>query len=419
MTGRTEPARTPGQLERPDASGERPLHVAIFLSEPSGGGAQRRTITLANELARRNVAVTLLLARECGPLRPLISDRIRVCVVGGPWAERWPVRWRRSWRVLASIPGLAAALREAPPDVLLSAANHVHRAVAVAHWRSGARVPLVMRLSNHLTRTAWSMRRAPRPLRLAATVLALRRASLLVAVSDAVADDVSRVARIPRAAIRVIHNPVVNGTIESLAAQDPQHPWLRPGEPPVVLGVARLVAQKDLPTLVRAFARVRRQRRVRLIILGGGRERARRRLQALARRLGVSADVHLPGFVPNPYAYMARSAVFVLSSAWEGLPGALIEAMACGCPVVSTDCPGGAAEILEGGRYGPLVPVGDDAKMAAAISEMLDRPTPATQLRQRAAAFSATRQVTAWVDVLREAAERTLAPQTPCHPSRT
>jgi glycosyltransferase involved in cell wall biosynthesis len=169
----------------------------------------------------------------------------------------------------------------------------------------------------------------------------------------------------------------------------------------VVLGAGRLHPQKDFPTLLRAFARVRAQRPARLVVLGSGKRAARRAaLLALAGRLGVGADVDLPGFAENPYAYMARAAVFALSSAWEGLPTALIEAMACGCPVVSTDCPSGPAEILEGGRYGELVPVGDDAALAAALLRALDAPPARAALRARAAQFSLEAAVERYLPVL-------------------
>jgi glycosyltransferase involved in cell wall biosynthesis len=155
-----------------------------------------------------------------------------------------------------------------------------------------------------------------------------------------------------------------------------------------------LKPQKDFPTLIRAFARVRQERPVRLLILGDVRNPEkdgayRDELQALPATLGVEADVSFAGFADNPFAYMRQAAAFVLSSAWEGLPTVLIEALACGCPVVSTQCPSGPAEILDNGRYGPLVPVGDDAALAAAINNVLDNPPPRKLLQDRANIFSA------------------------------
>jgi glycosyltransferase involved in cell wall biosynthesis len=227
-----------------------------------------------------------------------------------------------------------------------------------------------------------------------------REAEAILAVSNGVADDLAAVAALPRQAIRTIYNPVVTPDLQARASAPLDHPWFAPGAPPVLLGVGRLAAQKDFATLIRAFARVRARRPVRLMILGEGKKR--RELEELADSLGVRQDLALPGFEENPFAYMARAAVFVLSSAYEGLPGVLIQAMASGCPVVSTDCPSGPMEILEHGSYGPLVPVGDDIAMAEAIQTVLDAPPSQERLRVRAAEFSMDRAVEQHLEVLFE-----------------
>jgi glycosyltransferase involved in cell wall biosynthesis len=194
----------------------------------------------------------------------------------------------------------------------------------------------------------------------------------VVAVSRGAADDFARSSGFPRDRVEVVYNPVITPETAALAREAPDHPWLIPGQPPVILGVGRLTPQKDFPTLLRAFAEVRRRRAARLIILGEGEDRAN--LLALAGALGVVDDVALPGFQRNALSYMAHSAVFVLSSAWEGLPTVLIEALAAGTRVVSTDCPSGPREILQEGRLGALVPVGDSSALAGAILEALERP---------------------------------------------
>jgi glycosyltransferase involved in cell wall biosynthesis len=194
----------------------------------------------------------------------------------------------------------------------------------------------------------------------------------VVAVSRGAADDLARWSGIPRELVEVVYNPVITSNGLAAANQLPDHPWFGPGQPPVILGVGRLTPQKDFPTLIRAFSHVRRQRAARLLILGEGEERPA--LTALANELGVADDVDLPGFRDNALAYMASSALFVLSSAWEGLPTVLIEALAVGTPVVSTDCPSGPREILQEGRLGPLVPVGDAAALSAAMLKMLQGP---------------------------------------------
>ncbi|MCA1995460.1 MAG: glycosyltransferase, partial [Coleofasciculus sp. S288] len=191
----------------------------------------------------------------------------------------------------------------------------------------------------------------------------------IVAVSQGVATDLARTASLPLERIQVIYNPVVTPELLTRAKEPLDHPWFNPGEPPVILGVGRLVEQKDFSTLIRAFNQVRQIQPARLMILGSGREKSR--LKALVQELGLEDDVAMPGFVQNPYAYMARSAVFVLSSAWEGFGNVIVEAMAVGTPVVSTDCQSGPAEILDDGKYGSLVPVGDSKAIAEAILSVL------------------------------------------------
>jgi glycosyltransferase involved in cell wall biosynthesis len=201
------------------------------------------------------------------------------------------------------------------------------------------------------------------------------------------------------ARLAVIRNPVVTPRLEVLAQEPPPHPWLaEAGGPPVIIGMGRFTEQKDFFTLIRAFARLRAGRDCRLLLLGRGQLQAE--YQVLAARLGVAVDIAFPGFAANPYSYLARARLFVLSSAWEGSPNALTEALALGVPVVATDCPSGPRELLAGGRYGPLVAVGDDAALAAALAATLDAPLPAGQLRQAAADYTVEASTHAYLRVL-------------------
>jgi glycosyltransferase involved in cell wall biosynthesis len=256
----------------------------------------------------------------------------------------------------------------------------------------------VIRVSNHPSLSAVNSRGQRDRLQLRHARYLYPKADAIVAVSEGVAEDVTRVTGISRDRITTIYNPVVTPELENLRHAPLDHPWFAPSSPPLILGVGKFKIQKDFPTLLRAFARVRAVRPARLLILGEGRKRAE--LENLARELGVANDVALPGFVPNPFPYMTRASLFVLSSAWEGLPGALVEALACGCPVVSTDCPSGPAEILAGGLYGPLVPVGNDTALAEAILSALDVPPDRDRLRARAALFSVDRATDRYLEVL-------------------
>jgi glycosyltransferase involved in cell wall biosynthesis len=194
----------------------------------------------------------------------------------------------------------------------------------------------------------------------------------LITVSNGVQLDLVTLVKLDRKKLHVVYNPVVGEQLLYKARMPVEDPWLRKDGIPVILGVGRLIKAKDFPTLLRAFALVRQERRARLLILGEGEDRPG--LEVLVRELGLQNDVSFPGFMENPYSYMAKADVFVLSSRWEGLPTVLVEAMACGTPVVATDCPSGPHEILEGGRWGKLVPVGDARAMADAIQATLDVP---------------------------------------------
>lgn len=344
------------------------LRVALLMHAPSGGGAQRRTLDLAEALAGRGWAVTLLLASAEGALAGRLDRLPEVVVLGHPLLR--PLRDRRMVHCAAIVPALACWLRRERPQVLMAAANHVHLTALAAHALAGAPCPLVLRVSNHLVGGGRG-----RPLLDAAKRLSVRlyaRADRVVAVSAEMAAQVRRLC--PAARVDVLPNPVVDAGFTRRMAAPMPHPWLAD---PVLMGCGRLERQKDFPTLIRAAARLH----LRLVILGEGSER--RRLEALAGELGV--PLLLPGFIADPLPWLARAAVFVLSSAWEGMPGALIEAMACGRPCVATRAPG-VAEVMAG--LGPLVPVGDDAAMARAVAEVLAAPPPPEVLRRRAAAYS-------------------------------
>jgi glycosyltransferase involved in cell wall biosynthesis len=195
----------------------------------------------------------------------------------------------------------------------------------------------------------------------------------------------------------VIYNPVVDPTFMLRTDESLNMAWFDEGEPPVLLAVGRLTRAKNYPLLLSAFARIRARRPCRLVILGEGEQR--QSLLSLAQLLGIADDLHMPGFVDNPLPWMRRAAVFVLSSSWEGLPGALIQAMACGSRVVSTDCASGPAEILEQGRWGSLVPVDDMAALASTIEEVLDAPS-APDARLRALDFGLEHAVNAYLAAL-------------------
>ena len=203
---------------------------------------------------------------------------------------------------------------------------------------------------------------------------------------------------VPADRVHTIYNPVVSANPVRDADRPAGHPWLDEPGPQVVLAAGRLNKQKDFPTLLAAFAKLLVHRPARLIVLGKG--RLRPMLTAQARELRIAEHVDFPGFVENPCTFMAKASLFVLSSRHEGLGTVLIEAMACGCPVVSTDCRFGPDEILEDGRWGELVPVGDPVSLAKAMKRTLDMPPGRDALRKRAAFFSMERAVGRYEELL-------------------
>ena len=386
---------------------DRPSHIAVFIYALTAGGAQRRTLTLAAGFAERGHRVDLVVVRPGGRLAKEVPPAVRVVALASSrgW-ERALYALRRIVNVrgletAASIPALARYLRRERPDVMLSAASHVNLVSVWARRLSGVPVRLVLRASNDPLGNPKVWPRWERTIRAVLRWMAGRIypwADAVIAVSEGVAADVAELTGIPRERITTIYNPVLTPELLARAREPVAHSGLAAGEPPLVLSAGKLKVQKDHLTLIRAFARVRRARPAHLVILGEGLQR--RRLEALVEELGLRGDVALPGEVENPWAWMARASVFALSSAWEGLPGVLIEAMACGCPVVSTACPSGPAEILDGGVYGPLVPVGDAAALAEAILKVLDAPPDPARLRARAGLFAVAPAVARYLEVL-------------------
>lgn len=361
-----------------------PRRVALFIPVLSAGGAERVLLHLAGGFADRGLDVDLVLVRRAGPLLASVPPRVRVVDLRAP-------------RLLFSLGALVGYLRRQRPDVLISAMEDINTIALCARRIAGVATRVVATVHNTLSEE--SKQAAGLKVRLS-PFLARRFypwADAVVAVSHGAAEDLVRLG-VDRRRVCVIYNPVVTAALFEAASQPLPDPWFAPGAPPVILAAGRLAAQKDFVTLVRAFERVRTGRPVRLVILGEGGERAG--LERLVHELELGRDVRLPGRVDNPYAWMARASLFVLSSVHEGLPTALIEAMAVGTPVVSTDCKSGPAEILDAGRYGTLVPVGDVVGLARAMSQTLDVPVDSAVLRRRAEHFSLERAVAAYLKLV-------------------
>ena len=403
------------------------LHVGLALSALEGGGAERATLSLAAALIERGHRVDLLLLRCAGAYRSAIPDGVRLYFPRRPGSDRGllrscrergigmrslpvnPLSAARLWLALRRAhPGIRVGpgnafeahavtryVREARPHLLLPALPRAEAATLYGTGPHGAAAPVAVAVHVNIAMGYDAAQRAR------ARAL-YPRADALVAVSRGAADEVARTLELNAAGVHVIPNPVPLAEIERLSRAEAPHPWFQEGEPPVVLTVMSALPPKDPGTLIEAFARVRRGRPARLAFLGAFPKPYRAEPRALAARLGVAEDVAFLGFDENPYRFMRRAEVVALSSRHEALPLTLIEAMACGTPVVSTDAPYGPREILEDGKWGALVPVGDAAALAGALEETLDgqRP-PAEALMRRAGDFSPERAAAAYEDLFR------------------
>lgn len=340
-----------------------PIDLCVVRPTLGQGGADRVTLTLLERLDRRRFRPRLVLMRTEGALLDRLPHDVPLHDLGGRrlWTAWWP---------------LARHLRRRPPDVLLSTSGGANLIAALARLVSGRPMRLVLSERNILYRDQGGLKRWFQAL---LKRWLYPRADCVTAVSRGVAADLTARLGLPAASVRVVYNPVVTPEITDLATAPPPLRWYCEG-PPVVLAVGRLVPAKGFDLLLDAFAEL--DRPARLVILGEG--PLRPELERRSRALGIEARVRLAGFDPNPFRHMARCAVFVLSSRFEGLPGALIQAMACGAAVVATDCPAGPAEIVEDGVDGLLVPVGDQAALVARITALLDDRELRLRLGERA-----------------------------------
>jgi glycosyltransferase involved in cell wall biosynthesis len=344
--------------------------LAFFLPSLGGGGAERVMVTLANYCVKQGFPTEMIVVKETTTYLNEVDPAI-------------PVEFLRPKRRIQITPRLARIMRAKRFDAMLSSPRNFPPLLVKQMCFLPTRVVIREASTNSV-----ALKQVKRPFKeLVAIRLGYRflypSADAVVAPSRGVAGSLLQLSPIPTQKVRVIYNPVVSPELYEKADAPVEHPWFQPHQPPVVLAAGRLVALKGYDTLLRAFARVRQETPARLVILGEGPERPN--LERLASELGVAADVDMPGFDPNPFRYMKRAGVFVLSSRYEGLPNVLIQALACGCPVVSTDCPSGPSEILDGGRYGVLVPVDDVEAMAGAIVRALlgqVAPAPSAWLEQ-------------------------------------
>lgn len=362
-----------------------PPRTIVILATQLGGGIGRVLDHLVHAFDNDGIDVHVLLSKDWGHF----VDSAR---------RHSDVRRLGTTHAWLGVPGLVRHLRRIRPDAIITDTPRLtHLAV-----RSVSRVrprPSVIAVAHNTYSVKF--RELPDDKR-ARRVRRMRRlypeAEHIVAVSSGVADDLSTYLGIERSRITVIHNPILPpGGIRLDPDVEPLEDY-READVPIVVGMGRLCAAKDFDTLIRAFSLVRESVLARLVIFGDGEGRAS--LQRTIEQLGLGDVVHLPGHTNHAYEALAGADVFVMSSRWEGFGNVLAEALAVGTPVVSTDCPHGPAEILDGGRYGRMVPMGNPVDMATAIVSTLAEASEPGELQQAAQRFSSEKSAREYIALL-------------------
>ena len=387
------------------------MRIAFLLD-----GSSRRAFDLARGLVDRGYKVDLVLSRtnrhhealenlrlfvlddrtadgfkQGGADTPAQVTRVNKRLEPSGWfrlarALSWDARCLFKPRLIRQIRALACYVKREQPDCVFLNLTNPKSAMLLGCRVLAKHSPVVAVAHSHIKYRRYRYRSRYRRLYI--------DASQLVGVSQGVSNSLAVAAGVGVENVKTIYNGVDLTNLRKRMEEPPSDPWLLNRGVPIVVTAGRLTGAKDYPTLIKAFARLASQRPCHLIILGEG--KARRKLARLIRVLNLTDRISLPGWVDNPFAYMSRASLFVVSSRREGFSMVLLQALACGCPCVSTDCHSGPAEILQNGQYGPLVPVGDDAALAEAMERVLDHPPNKQVLQERATHFSTERTLVAY-----------------------
>jgi glycosyltransferase involved in cell wall biosynthesis len=365
-------------------SGDRP-RIGVFVSFSGTGGVERMVLNLCEGLVALGCRVDLLQVKAHSKHLEQLPSMVHI-------------RKLKAEHTLTSLPALVRYLKTERPDALLAAKDRANQVAVLARKISGVPTRVVVRMGTTVSAALAGKNRWRKLFWYLPMRLIYRNADAVVAVSQGVARDMARITGLPTSDIRIIRNPVITPRIFRMASEPVPLPWPTKDGEPVIVGIGRLTRQKDFPTLIRAFAAVRKKLPCRLTILGEGKDRDN--LEHLTKQLSLSEKIDMPGFVENPYAYLKRAALYVLSSAWEGSPNALTEALALGVPVVATDCPSGPRETLKDGAIGRLVPVGDPDALAAAMLATLSAPPDEILLKSAVREYTAEVSSQRYLDLL-------------------
>ena len=378
-------------------------HIALFVGSLAGGGAERVMLNLAEYFISKEYRVDLVLSKYSGPLKSYLPSGIKVVelekkswVATGIYLCRLPPQnwWSIVNLVLVNSPSVfrrihsfVEYLKDSRPNVVLSTLDAVNivslMAKSIAVVKTRFYVRQAIHFSSHTTEMNKYFDKNLMP-NLLKTWYPI--ADKVVSVSKSMEHDFVINSGLENNLVTTIYNPLNLAKIEALSSESVDLPWLNDKKCPTLVAAGRLVEQKDFPTLIKAVRNISENEDIRLIILGAGPEWAN--LYALIKNLSVEEHVKLLGHQNNPYKYFARADLFVLSSIWEGMPNVLLEALACRCQIVSTNCPSGPNEILQNGKFGNLVPVGNVREMQEAISAAIKSPIDKDILSARANEFA-------------------------------
>lgn len=357
--------------------------IAFYLPSLEYGGAERVVVTLVNGIAKRGYKIELVLSNAVGPYLKEVDSLVKVIDLNNS-------------RSLFSIFGLIKYLNLYKPDVLISALDNANIISVLAKSIAGLSTKLLITQHSTLSSEKQYDKSIKGSIVRKLMLLLYARADVVIGVSEGVSKDLKKQLGV-KLNLVTIYNPIVDDRIQSMQKEEVSCSWFDEGEPPVIMSAGRLTEAKDFELLINAFAEIRKNRICRLIIVGDGILKSK--LIQLSVQLEIEKDVLITGYQSNPFKWMKQCSVFVVSSRWEGLSNVLIEAMACGRKIVSTDCPNGPSEILEGGKWGMLVPVGDIGALVTAIEETLDS-NPSVNVVERANFFSVEKSVDQYLKIM-------------------
>jgi glycosyltransferase involved in cell wall biosynthesis len=359
--------------------------VCLFPDALRNGGIGRVNLNLAEGFLQHGIGVDFFLTYADERISQIPKDA-RVFLGKGS--------------TKASLSTLVSYLRRERPDVIVT--SHTYTTIAALIARTLARASTRVVVTIHTTFSQDNLSGKSDNLYIRFTTLLCRwfypKTDQMIAVSQAVANDTAKFLNLNAKQIQVIFNPVVTASLYDKSTAKVEHPFFQEKTAPVLLAIGRLTPQKDFSTLLESFAILRGQQDAKLLLLGEGEEREK--LESLAQDLQLGTDFSMPGFISNPYPYLKAADVFVSSSAWEGLPTVVIEALALGTPVVATDCPGGTREILDDGQFGQLVPIRQPSILAKAVRDTLSSTPNSAMLERRGNDFSLQSAIKQYLEIL-------------------